>query len=553
MENAIEPYEIGPTISELQRYILGAPKRLDPVNLPTLGEILLHYHWLIENGQEAHMHNVVLEVEDIWESHEIPHTEARMAVGELAYINYYRWLQRNHGYLKLSRYRGKYLWRLYKFRMTSSRLLDIARCHCKIDQGCRCMIIDRVPTDKRAFLTQQRRGRLIFETPDPEVIHCIHYCHIDRDIQGVMTYVTFDEPNTNQITDFEARNIPNIIFQLTANSFEVSDNLRALEAIYSDGTGVDVLDNGNRRPLATGVISLFEARADHPLQHLVSMRYTNDKMFGCLCEETGLLEFTRTGDIKMLRTLGFGLGHFHRAPWNTTIEAQISTANMPPHILHSTLENGERYLYELVEAMRTHRWSVELIGAKPPSVHGHNWAEALAARVIRLYFSYPIPPPRLANLARYVIHVYAPVAFYIRRDSLCQHGSRHTFRLMNFYQNQAHLIDFPNFEQHLQKYGFYLHPENILLAMITDTVREVRDYGLRIILAGRQRERLIIGQNASRTFNMPSPVLTATNYTQMINWPRKMREPPITKRFDTATILSHLDSGDILDLPKYPC
>lgn len=77
----------------------------------------------------------------------------------------------------------------------------------------------------------------------------------------------------------------------------------------------------------------------------------------------------------------------------------------------------------------------------------------------------------------------------------------------------------------LQRYGYFCHPENILISMVADDRSHIRELGWRRILKARKSKNL----GEVRRFKVPPIKFDAENYFEMIEWQDDITEPPLTK------------------------
>ena len=104
----------------------------------------------------------------------------------------------------------------------------------------------------------------------------------------------------------------------------------------------------------------------------------------------------------------------------------------------------------------------------------------------------------------------------------------------------------------IQRNGFFGHPENLLLGMITDARPHIREVGVsRIVKARKKAEPYTV-----RVFKVPTLNFEADDYTSMIDWRKEpITEPPVTKEIDDETLLRfiHEDISPIVGFSRYPC
>ena len=107
--------------------------------------------------------------------------------------------------------------------------------------------------------------------------------------------------------------------------------------------------------------------------------------------------------------------------------------------------------------------------------------------------------------------------------SSCKDGARHIFKLISatrYLSTELRAITDPV----IQRNCFFAHPDNLLLAMLTDDDRDIRELASNRILKARN-----IRRNTLRQFHLPVIKFDSESYTDMINWPENISEPPILK------------------------
>jgi hypothetical protein len=150
------------------------------------------------------------------------------------------------------------------------------------------------------------------------------------------------------------------------------------------------------------------------------------------------------------------------------------------------------------------------------------------------------------------VKVYAKVWFSIKMQPSCQHGAKHLFRQIQLSRYlSTDLLDVV--DPVVQRNGFFGHPENLLLAMISDERQHIRELGLRRILKARAETKP--GDNV-REFKVPALNFNATDYFEVINWHSTViTEPPLTSDVSDDDIRSYVKSGgkSTIEFAKYPC
>ena len=119
------------------------------------------------------------------------------------------------------------------------------------------------------------------------------------------------------------------------------------------------------------------------------------------------------------------------------------------------------------------------------------------------------PSDQLSMLATFVMKVYAPLWFHIKKAASCTEGSRHVHRIITFSrdlpEDMKAVVDAV-----IQRKAFFSHPENLLLAMLTDEWQHIRELASRI-LAARQQGK----PNAMRQFVVPRLNFDTSDYVNL--------------------------------------
>ena len=103
----------------------------------------------------------------------------------------------------------------------------------------------------------------------------------------------------------------------------------------------------------------------------------------------------------------------------------------------------------------------------------------------------------------------------------------------------------------VERNAYYAHPENFLVAMVSDSETSVRDEGVDKLLAARKQNS---GTTAGsiRQFRVPELNWEAESYPDMIKWEEtNVTEPPVTALLADSAI--EAARGQPLELPSFPC
>lgn len=308
-----------------------------------------------------------------------------------------------------------------------------------------------------------------------------------------------------------------------------------LLAIGCDGTVV------NTGPVG-GVICLFEKKLNKPLQWLVCQLHANELPLRHLLAH---LDGPTSGPRAFSGPVGKALANCELQPVTTfeKIESEL------PQIQVEILSSDQRYLLEICQAVNSGICS-ESFGFRDPGKLAHSRWLTTANRILRLYVATELPSEELKTLAIFIMKVYAPMWFAIKLNSSCKYGAVHlwkTISLSRYLPQHLKCIIDPV----IQRNAFFGHPENILLAMVADAKREIRELGLRRIVKSRQ----IILKKGVRKFQIPPLNFEAQSYSELIDWQTNLSAPPLLSTVTTEECMLAIKSSEvpILEFPDLPC
>lgn len=225
-------------------------------------------------------------------------------------------------------------------------------------------------------------------------------------------------------------------------------------------------------------------------------------------------------------------------------------------MLSDRVTSDQTYLYKMALAIESGICSERLSKYQPGPVYAARWYTT-ASRILRLYISTQIPSNTMKLIVRYILHVYLPMWLHIRKKPYWNDGPSHVQRLLTFSRDinsQIHLIVIKKIVNN----SYYLHPENILLSMITDSNPDIRSKAYNRILSLRNI--------AGRTNNPPFRIFrkptadqineSSEHYSTLIDWdnfPETISEPPYTIHLTNEELHYYKNSENILNVPKIPC
>ena len=222
-------------------------------------------------------------------------------------------------------------------------------------------------------------------------------------------------------------------------------------------------------------------------------------------------------------------------------------SDLPPMIA-ADLSTDQKYLYNICDAISKGFCLVPLSRRNPGALSHSRWLTA-ANRLLRLYVSTMDPSAKLIIVVTYIVKVYTPMWFVIKSNPSCKDGARHllqTIYKLRYLSKELRAVIDPV----IQRNGYFAHPESVLLSMLTDDRKYIRELALHCIIRARSE------QYGLRTFCIPKINFTAKDYIDLIHWQNTaISEPPILTNTSVTDLEMFVASGDVpvVDFAKYPC
>lgn len=315
-----------------------------------------------------------------------------------------------------------------------------------------------------------------------------------------------------------ARGIEMSISALLKSKVICSDELAA---IGCDGTSTNTGKNA-------GVIRLFEEKLQRPLQWIICMLHLNELPLRHLFNK---LDGKTTGPHSYNGPIGKLLGKCEVQP---VIVYEIIPSQLPV-IRAEELSMDQKYLYAITTAVMTGNCPPDLAHKSPGKISHARWLTT-ANRILRLYVATLHPSDNLCHLAKFIVKVYAPLWFEIKTHPSCKDGSRNLWKLI---QNSRYLSKELRdvIDPVIQRNAFFFHPENLLLSMLTDEQKHIRELAARRILKARDSLATRRQPVQPRIFEVPVVNFEATSYIDVIDWQENNNfDPPILRSFSNEDL-----------------
>ena len=318
----------------------------------------------------------------------------------------------------------------------------------------------------------------------------------------------------------------------------MKDNYESLDtflAVGCDGTNV----NTGRH---NGIIRLLEKELNKPLQWLIGQLHANELPLRHLLKH---LDGATSGPCVFRGVIGKAIAFCEKKPITSF---QPINSDLPHDIDVNDLSTDQRYLYEICDTVSKGFCSQSLSRRYPGTLSHSRWLTA-ANRLLRLYVSTEHPSDNLIMLVTYVVKIYAPMWFRIKRNPSCKNGACHLFQTIKNSRSLPKEIK-AIIDPVIQRNSYFAHPENVILAMLNDERKHIQELAVRRILRARSDPQKL------RLFQIPKINFSAKKYTDMIDWQKTLiTKPPLLKHIETSNLKMFIAGGDakIIDFPNYPC
>ncbi|KAK3925304.1 Tetratricopeptide repeat protein 30-like protein [Frankliniella fusca] len=296
-----------------------------------------------------------------------------------------------------------------------------------------------------------------------------------------------------------------------------------------------------------GIIRLLEEKLDRPLQWAVCLLHFNELPLRHLFIA---IDGPTAGPNKFSGPIGSQLSSCETLAIVKFKSVKCDLPEMDP----TDLSNDQRYMYEIADAIRCGECSPELASRLIGPINMARWLTT-ANRVLRLYISTKRPTNKLKLVVQYLLTVYVPLWFRIRRNKSIGDGCRHLFqaiKLSRFLPLKYREV----VNSTIQTNAFFAMPENLLLGMVTDSRLTVRQDALTKILQAKQETQL-----TTVRFNIvPKINFEANDYTDMIKWDQtdvSLTLPPVLMHIPEDELTCKLSMADGLvpdwEFTSFPC
>ncbi|XP_073811852.1 uncharacterized protein [Musca autumnalis] len=323
-------------------------------------------------------------------------------------------------------------------------------------------------------------------------------------------------------------------------------SLENLIAVCSDGEATNTGTSG-------GILRLIERYVNRPIHWFICLLHFNELPFRHLYNTVE--KSVTTGPTKSTGSLAQMIDVSHTLQVIENFQV-IPLEHIPTMSAdaENQLSTDVKYLYQIAQAVSSGSCSINLANIKPGPV-GHSRWITKASRLLRLYIATKDPSENLKILARYIMKVYVPMYLNVKYYHSAVYGSALLGKFIQWTQylpdNLRNIVN-----PVIQNNSYFAHSENVLLSMLFDNRKEIRNFALQKILYIRDN---LCDISELREYVKPIINFDCTDYVHMIDLEDKalLFEPPFTRNIPYEHLQQYLESvhdenPPFLD-PLIPC
>ncbi|CAH1113072.1 unnamed protein product [Psylliodes chrysocephalus] len=506
--------------------IFGAPEKFDSTCLPTQENFIKHYLWVQselrsssskEPNTETILKIVLQDIKAIWEKVAIP------IISEQRIINLMKELYQKYKNIKKpgkSRNTTGYKLKKEEYYLNAKKLLDIAKCKCLSVMRCICKV--KLSTFDHKFLLDQRNTRILnFVDLSPSRKRKLNDpTSADDSVSSLPSSIGTED------SQIATRQISSISNSLSVFSVELEDSSDLDESfVYEkptkqmrmdlqnyakacDRTGVS---DRNAAILATSLLEDLGIIHEDQSNNIVDkskIRRERQKCRNTLQDKTVNKMILSSLYFVLFRQIG---EKFYR---KISSEEHIVLIYKPnsDYLGHVTPATGA--------AENIKDCIINFIEKKNRTTQNYESSEVMELTLILeremellfelkdLWADIPLLPTQdLSKDQKYLYEISVAISNGILPANLvhCNPGNlchsrwlTTANRILRLYRN-----------------GYFAHPENILLAMLGDERKLVREQAVNTIMESRLKND---STEKLRSFNVPTLNMSAKDYTDMIDW-----------------------------------
>ena len=195
----------------------------------------------------------------------------------------------------------------------------------------------------------------------------------------------------------------------------------------------------------------------------------------------------------------------------------------------------------------------ESLSHRDPGNNLSRWL-TIANRILRLYVSTHEPTSQLIVIVEYIVKLFFPTWFDIKRYTNITDGAVNQFKMISRSQSLHDDETKRVVQPVIKRNAYFCHPENILIAMVNDDSYVIRRLAWKMNLKARLESR---SRSQLRVFMIPELDFNAKSYYEIISWSEALiTQPPLMRAISDQKLKEYAetDTPDKFDdLLKLPC
>lgn len=317
-----------------------------------------------------------------------------------------------------------------------------------------------------------------------------------------------------------------------------SELCEGLVALGSDGTNTNVGSDG-------GINHYIEQALQRPMHWFVCQLHLNELPLKKLIIK---LDGETTGSDSFAGPIGKQLYNVCNLPIIGFKKfRKAKPLDKLPDEVFRKLSNDQKYLYNIINALISGEFSETLKHTNIGKINHSRWVTT-ASRICRLYAATKFPSDTLKTIVSYVVNVYAPTWFRIKKYELAINGPENLLFLIKKCKLITNEKAKSIVHKCISRNAFFAHSENVLLSQLASKEKPERVDAVQKILELRNRPP----SNRIRRFRVPKINFEARSFTEMAAYNESsLFEPPLTQNMNKKELLSLIKRP--LVTPKFKC
>ena len=282
-----------------------------------------------------------------------------------------------------------------------------------------------------------------------------------------------------------------------------------------------------------GVHTKLEEHLNHALQRIICIIHHAELPFGKIL---GFYD----GPTSVPESFKGLIGHqFTDEVWKLPVvdfvpldnPALLSLIKTLPDKVFQSLNQDHQYLIKLLESVLTGQLSEQCQNMKIGAITQARFTNTQSG-VLRLYVSSEEPSYALQRIVNFIVFVYAPVFLASKHFNKVEEGPKLLVKEIQAVRihctpEEANIVN-----PCIQQNGFYGHPENVLLSLLSSENPDDRKYAVSLIktIRGNMRDKAKKSKRKVRSFRVPELNFEATSLYNLVVTPLEdaSTEPPVT-------------------------